>query len=402
MPATDMATLCLRHLGRTIFAVAFICGFGLLSQAQETGDGFADGDVLKITAYGREDLTGLYSVQPGPVLSLPLIGTVQLKDRSPRQLETELSTAWENRLGAPMSVTVEFSQRAPFYVMGAVKTPGAYPYRGGLTVLQAIAVSGGLPSGLSSNGTVIDIIRERERRLQAIEKLARAQARQARLLAERDGKEQFALLVPFTLIPAEQMAALLAEEGRLLDNRLQQFNIKKHLLSDQISLGEAEIASYQQQMKEMDGQQSQLDREAKRIKSIPGQQVRAFELNQRSTTLDTAKASLNASMVRAKIEVETARNGVADLQEARQKEITEGLLEAGQAIRENELTIAASEDALRSAGAVSPDQGLVFRLVRSGGGEVANVQSTTLMRPGDVLEVGFAPAAAPPQTSAKN
>ena len=261
MGAVGIARLCMYHLGRALCASFLICAFGLLAHAQETGEGFADGDILKITAYGREDLTGLYSVQPGPVLSLPLIGTVQLKDRSPRQLETELSTAWENRLGSPMSVTVEFSQRAPFYVMGAVKAPGAYPYRSGLTVLQAIAVGGGMLTGFSSSGSIVDIIRERERRLQAIEKLARAQTRQARLLAERDGKQEFALPAPFTLLPAEQMTALLAEEARLLSSRLQQFTIKKRLLSDQINLREAEIASYQQQMKDMDGQQNQLDRE---------------------------------------------------------------------------------------------------------------------------------------------
>ena len=130
--------------------------------------------------------------------------------------------------------------------------------------------------------------------------------------------------------------------------------------------------------------------------------MRAFELDQRSTTLETSKASLNASIVRAKIDVETARNGIADMEEARLNEITQALLETGQAIRENELTIAASEDALRTAGGILPDVGLVFRLVHSGGEEVANVKSTTLIRPGDVLEVGFQPASPPPQTNSKS
>ena len=403
MSAYGIAKLWNIHLCRTLCAIALICSFGLLAHAQEAGGGFADGDILKITAYGRDDLTGLYSVQPGPVLSLPLIGEVQLKNHSPRQLETELATAWENRLGSPMSVTVEFSQRAPFYRMGDVKTPGAYPVRSGLTALQAIAISGGMQTGTSGSGNMIlDIIRERERRLQAIEKLARAEAREARLLAERDGKQQFALPAPFTLLPDEQMKAILAEEARLLDSRTQQFSIKQHLLSDQISLGEAQISSYEQQMKQMAGQQDQLDREANRIRRIPGQQVRAFELSQRSTDLESSKSSVNASIARTKIDVETARNGVADLQEARQKEITEALIEAGQTIRENELTISASQDVLRTGEITSPDQGLTFRLVRSGQGEVANVQSSTLIMPGDVLEVGFAPAAALSQTSANN
>jgi protein involved in polysaccharide export with SLBB domain len=402
MGAAGIAKLCMHHLCRAFCATILICAFGQLAHAQQTGDGFADGDILKITAFGRDDLTGLYSVQPGPVLSLPLIGTVQLKDHSPRQLETELATAWENRLGSPMSVTVEFSQRAPFYLMGAVKTPGAYPYRSGLTVLQAIAVGGGMLTGFSNNGSIVDIIRERERRQQAVEKLARAETRQARLLAERDGQQEFALPAPFTLLPAEQMTALLAEEARLLDSRLEQFTNNKRLLSDQISLRQAEIDSYQQQIKDMNDQQAQLGKEAARVKKVPGQQERAFELLQRSTTLEANIDSLTASVVRAKIDMATARNGIADMQVARQNEITQSLLETGQAIRENELTIAASEEALRTAGGVSSDLGLVFRLVHSSGEEVANVQSTTLIRPGDVLEVGFAPAAAPSQTSAKN
>ena len=146
--------------------------------SQQDNGSFADGDVLKITAYGREDLTGQYSVQPGPVLSLPLVGTLKLTNRNPRELETELATAWENRLGTPMSVTIEFVQRAPVYVMGAVNSPGAYPYRDGMTVLQAIAVSGGLQRQLSFNDNIrIDLIRERERRLQASERLAAALVR---------------------------------------------------------------------------------------------------------------------------------------------------------------------------------------------------------------------------------
>ena len=358
---------------------------------QAGGDNFADGDVLKITAYGREDLTGQYSVQPGPVLSLPLIGTVQLGDWTARQLEKELSKAWENRLGSPMSVTVEFSQRAPFYVLGSVNSPGSYAYRNGLTVLQAVAVSGGIEKTLvGSNSLRLDLVHEQERHLQALDKLARATARAARLQAERDGRDQITLDPPFTLIPKEQMDAIVAEESRLLNSRSRQNAIKEHLMSDQIKLGEAEIASYQRQLDDMDGQQSQLNKEANRIRRIPGQQVRTFELEQRATTLETTRASIAASISRAKVEVETARNGIADLQEARQREITEGLMDAGQAIHESQLAATSSQDALSAAGGSATGPTLAFKLIRNGKDEVANVTSTTLLRPGDLLEVSLA------------
>lgn len=356
--------------------------------AQPTGESFAEGDILKITAYGREDLTGQYSVQPGPVLSLPLVGAVKLENRSPRQLETELATAWENRLGTPMSVTIEFAQRAPVYIIGAVNSPGAYPYRHGMTVLQAVAVSGGMQRSLSLNDSIrLDVIRERERRLQAIEKLAGAVARRARLIAERDGKPQITLEEPFTLFPKQRMDALLAQESTLLDTRTKQYAIKERLLADQIRLGEAEIASYQQQYKEMEAQQAQIGKEAARIRRVPGQQVRVFELEQRSTTLETTKASITASISRTAVEVETARNGMAEAREARQREITEALLEAERTISETTLTEAAARDVLNAAGYQLPDRIVTFKLMQQGQDELAPVKSSATLRPGDLLEV---------------
>jgi len=390
MPSAALRGMCLAIL---------IAGTGpMAARAQDNGEGFADGDVLKITAFGREDLTGQYSVQAGPVLSLPLIGSVPLANRSPRQLEAELAKAWENRLGSPMSVNVEFAVRAPFYVIGAVNSPGAYPYRSGMTVLQAVAVSGGLERQLQAGGSVrIDVIRERERRMQAIERLARATARQARLEAERDGRDQVTLARPFTLVPAARMDTLLAAEARLLDTRARQYLIKQRLLSDQIRLGETEIASMQRQLDEMAGQRSQVAKEAARIRRIPGQQVRAFELDQRVTSLETSTASINAGIARSKVAVETARNGIADLQEARQREVTEALLETSQTIRENELAVAATQEVLDAAGYVEPGRRLVFKLMRNGRDEVADVLSTTAIRPGDLLEVSMATATPVPQ-----
>lgn len=393
MPSPAVRGLCLAMLIAT--AAPATAG------AQEATDSFADGDVLRITAYGREDLTGQYSVQPGPVVSLPLIGTVQLANRSARQLEADLARAWENRLGSPMSVNVEFSVRAPFYVIGAVNTPGAYPYRSGMTVLQAVAVSGGLERlALGGQSIRMDVLRERERRLVAIAKLARATARQARLEAERDGREQVTLATPFTLVAEPEMNAILAGEARLLDTRARQHAIRQRLLSDQIRLGETEIAAMQRQLDEMARQQGQIGKEVTRIRRIPGQQVRAFELDQRVTSLQTSTASINASIARSKVAVETARNGIADLQEARQREITEALLETQQVIRENELAVAATEEVLAATGQAVPDRSLAFRLVR-GKDEVPEVMSTTPIRPGDLLDVSIVSGAVPQQTSAK-
>lgn len=356
--------------------------------AQTVSGSFADGDILKITAYGREDLTGHYSVQPGPLLSLPLIGTVELESRSPRQLETELATAWENRLGTPMSVTIEYAQRAPVYILGAVHSPGAYPYREGMTVLQAVAVSGGMQRQLTPHDNIrLDMIRERERRLQAIEKMAGALARRARLIAERNGKTDITLDQPFTLAATARMDRLLAQEAALLDMRSRQHSIRERLLAEQVRLGEAEAASYQKQYAELEAQQAQISKEAARIRRIPGQQLRAFELEQRVTALESTKATLTASATRTAANIETARSSLVDAREARQREITESLLEAERVIEEARLTEAASRNILSAAGYEKPERSVAFRLTHQGKTEASLVTSSAAMRPGDVLEV---------------
>lgn len=371
--------------------------------AQPASTSFADGDVLKITAYGREDLTGNYSVQPGPVLSLPLVGAMKLDNLTPRQLEAELATAWENRLGTPMSVTIEYAQRAPVYVLGAVNAPGAYPYRDGMTVLQAVAVSGGMQRPLTQGGNLrIDLIRERERRLQAIEKLAAATATRARLIAERDGKAEIALDQPFTLVSKQRMDGLLAQQAALLDMRTRQHTIRERLLTEQVRLGEAEAASYQQQYATLERQQAQIGKEAARIKRIPGQQLRAFELEQRATALETTKASITASSSRTAATIETARSSLADSREARQREITEGLLHAEREIEEATLTEAAARSILSTAGYTQPEATVTFSLIAQGKETPTTVTSSASLRPGDVLEVNISDVAMTAQSVSGN
>lgn len=383
-----------------LWAALLMCtAASALADAQQGGGSFADGDILKITAYGREDLTGHYSVQPGPVLSLPLIGTVKLENSSPRQLEAELATAWENRLGTPMSITIEYAQRAPVYILGAVNAPGAYPYREGMTVLQAVAVSGGMQRQLTPYNTLrIDLIRERERRLQAVEKLAGAVARRARLIAERNGKTEITLDQPFKLVSQQRMDRLLAEEAALLNMRTRQFTIRERLLADQVRLGEAEAASYQQHYATLDSQQAQIGKEAARIRRIPGQQLRAFELEQRASALETTKASLTASSSRTAAAIETARSGLAEAREARQRDITESLLDAERTIEEARLTEAAAQAILSAAGYQQSDSTVTFKLLTQGKEEPATVLSSANLRPGDVLEVSVSDAGLSTQT----
>lgn len=362
---------------------------------QEPGNNFWEGDILRIVAYGREDLTGEHTVQPGRMLSLPLIGSVELAQLNPRQLEEKLAKAWENRLGAPMSVSIEFSERAPIYVLGDVTSPGAYPYRGGMIVLQAIAVSGGFEKFARNDPRLrMEILREREKRQQAIDRMALALATRARLLAERDGQKSLELEEPFDLVPQARMNKLLADQTALMDINNKQQALKETAFTDQIRLGEEEISSLQQQIDSLAVQQDVTDKEAARLRRVPGQQNRHFDLEQRSSSLAANRVGIMGNISRAKREVETARNAIAAAREARQQVIATTLLQAETDYEEARLAVRTSNELLEAAGFGTDEPVFEFTLMHRGEAAGAPVDPSTAIRPGDLVNVRILPQAA--------
>ncbi|WP_436640337.1 SLBB domain-containing protein [Microbaculum sp. FT89] len=134
--------------------------------------------------YQRWDaLGGTFVVSPDMTLALPILGSVDVTDRSGADIAGHIALALKEKVGllsAP-EVTVEVVEYPPIYVVGAVNQPGEYAYRPGLTVLQALALSGGRyrtaePGGkdvLSLAGE-LDILRADELRL--IGRIARLDA----------------------------------------------------------------------------------------------------------------------------------------------------------------------------------------------------------------------------------
>src|SRR5215469_11731661 len=99
---------------------------------------------IRITVFGETSLSGDYQIDPSGFVSLPLAGTIKAAGLTPTEFEGELVKL----LGAGQylknpKVTVSIIEFRPFYILGEVEKPGAYPYVGGINVLSAIAIAGG-------------------------------------------------------------------------------------------------------------------------------------------------------------------------------------------------------------------------------------------------------------------
>jgi polysaccharide biosynthesis/export protein len=102
-------------------------------------------DVLEIAVWGNADVTRTVPVRPDGRISLPLLNDVQAAGLTPMQLRAALAGSFEHYMPAPMlSVIVREVHSFKVTVIGEVKTPGRYELRSRSTVLDVLAMAGGL------------------------------------------------------------------------------------------------------------------------------------------------------------------------------------------------------------------------------------------------------------------
>jgi len=101
------------------------------------------GDKLRVVVYGQEGLTNTYTIDASGSITMPLIGQVGARGRSPASLAGEITAKLRNGYIREPSVAVEIESYRPFFILGEVQAPGQYPYVPNMTVESAIAIAGG-------------------------------------------------------------------------------------------------------------------------------------------------------------------------------------------------------------------------------------------------------------------
>jgi polysaccharide export outer membrane protein len=100
-------------------------------------------DRIRVKVFGEQDITGEYEVDSGGYVSIPLAGHVRAAGLTTRQVERAIVSALSKGIVRDPRVNVEIALYRPYYILGEVKKSGEYPYRVGLTVLDAVASAGG-------------------------------------------------------------------------------------------------------------------------------------------------------------------------------------------------------------------------------------------------------------------
>jgi polysaccharide biosynthesis/export protein len=101
------------------------------------------GDKLRVVVYGQEGLTNTYAIDAGGSITMPLIGLVPARGRTPAGLAAEITGKLRHGYIRDPSVAVEIEAYRPFFILGEVAAPGQYPYVPNISVESAVAVAGG-------------------------------------------------------------------------------------------------------------------------------------------------------------------------------------------------------------------------------------------------------------------
>ena len=101
------------------------------------------GDKLRVVVYGQEGLTNTYAIDAGGSITMPLIGAVPARGRTPAGLASEISGRLRRGYIREPSVAVEIEAYRPFFILGEVAAPGQYPYVPNMSVESAVAIAGG-------------------------------------------------------------------------------------------------------------------------------------------------------------------------------------------------------------------------------------------------------------------
>jgi polysaccharide export outer membrane protein len=101
------------------------------------------GDALRVIVFGEEQLSGEFRVDGSGKVAMPLIGEVNAKNRTTRELEDEIAKRLSQGYVRDAKVNVEVMNHRPFFILGEVRNPGQYQFVNGMTALSAVAMAGG-------------------------------------------------------------------------------------------------------------------------------------------------------------------------------------------------------------------------------------------------------------------
>lgn len=345
-----------------------------------------------------------YAVSASGTVSLPLIGSLPATGRTTEEFAASVAETLQKRAGLSRrpEASVEIVQYRPIYVVGTVQHSGEYPYRPGLTVLQAVGLAGGVfqQAGMESGRMEKDRIAA-----QGAHEIARLEARRllvrrARLAAELDETMQIA--TPEELRNDSDVARLIADETAVKNARSEALKSQLLAYSEIRSLFSREVEALEQKIEVQNRQIALARREQQTISALVSKGLavtsREFGLERTLADLESKLLDYTTAVLRARQEISKAERTADDLKAERKAKIVAEKQDTEAQIDQSKARIATALSLISEATAATPQLLLdklpakpttVFSIIRRvvGNSVKSVVDDTAMIEPGDVVQV---------------
>ena len=141
-----------------LVVMVILPSLGWAEEAKQLGGEYriAKADVLEINVWREEELTRTVTVRNDGKISMPLVDDIQAAGRTPMDLKQQIQEKLSEYIENPVvTVIVAAQEGQQFFVIGEVASIGVYPLGQDLTVVQALALTGGFTEWADKDDIVI-------------------------------------------------------------------------------------------------------------------------------------------------------------------------------------------------------------------------------------------------------
>lgn len=368
--------------------------------AGANGGGYllAAGDRVVVTVLGQPELGGELPVDGDGDISLALVGPTHVEGLTTKQAQDLIRARLSDGYVVNPGVSVRLGEPRPLYVLGSVRSPGAYPFRFGTVAVAAIAAAGGVARwDTLQQQSMADALSAEERLQQLLLERTSLMVRRARLEAQVDGVEAFTVPRLETPPPGdlERIVATeidaLAVQVHALKSRKDLLQAQKPRLERQVEAARLETAAAKARL---DLVRNEIGRSDALLRQGLGTRAISVQFKLAESTEEANVWRLTSEALRLERELGEIDLRVQSEELSVRHEAAGELRTVRSRLGELELLVPAAQAQrdwkLRQAGSpMLPEGGyrITITRVRDGNPEVTAATGATVLQPGDVVEV---------------
>ena len=307
----------------------------------------SSGDKLHVEVFGEPKFSGDFTIDDDGAMAVPWFGRLQASGLTPVKIEEVLGERLRGAYFPDPKLSVSIVTYRAFSVLGDVNSPGRYAYAPGMNLLGAVAAAGGFRHAESELGA---LARAREAYQVQTSNYRSALARQARLLAERDGAAEISF-------PEELTQSKTVEVQALLDTTRKLFAARRTSLTEEADGMDKEKEALRAQINYAKGLIEAKERQQKLISAelgdVSGLANKGLVTRPSLLLLQRTAAELEGDRLQAMITVSQAQQGITKLdntidsrRNVSKTEILQQLQEASERVAEYRVRMTAAAEML--------------------------------------------------------